>query len=438
MNNFVKKYSYIVFCLTLGFNLNAQDTITLKPSECEARFIQENKAILLEKLNIEAAEANQVQAKLWENPSLAIQDVNLWAGRKNVAAFGDGIPPLAGNKFGKNQQFAIALEQLIYTSKKRSKRMKVAALATEQSKFSVEKAIKEIQLEFRYLLIDLVYQNKAKAIYEQQLSSLEQLINAYNNQLEKGNVTKGQVMRLKSLALELNKTIHSYELAAKTLEMQIKTLINIEHTSPIKLVYNTNVFESLIDLPLPLLQNLIDTALENRIEFKALASQDNYLAAVEDYEKAQKIPDLKLQATYDRGSSFMLNFVGFGVSMDLPIWNRNQGNIALAQVERKKNAVQQEQLRLYIQNNIAIAYEEFESTRSFLKDINNDYDKEMDSLLEAYTKNFTNRNMSFLEYMDFLETYLKNKLLVQETLKNLAEKAADLNYAVGKDFISFN
>ena len=437
MRNVFRKYAYALVFLTSNALLQAQDTLVLQPIDCERRFIQENRTILLEQLNIEIAKAQEQQSKLWENPNLSIQDINFWAGRRNVELFGDGLPALFGKKFGKNQQFAIEIEQLIYTGKKRRKRMQVANLATQQTEISTLLVIRDLKLDFRYLLIDLIHQHKAQEIYSNQINSLQQLISAYENQQLKGNVTKAEVMRLKAHALELNKIIHNYNLTIKGIEHQIKTLIHISSQTPVRIDYSAMNLNNILQTALPDLAQLIDTAFNYRSEFKAMSLQEDYFKAVEDYEKAQRIPDIKINGVYDRGSNFMLNFIGFGVSMDLPIWNRNQGNIAAAQIERKKASTQEQQVRLQIENEIANAYEQFIATKNFLKDINVDYEIEMDKLLEAYTKNFSNRNMSLLEYLDFLDTYIENKLLVQETLKDLAQKAADLNHAIGKDFISF-
>src|SRR5690606_24067662 len=47
-------------------------------------------------------------------------------------------------------------------------------------------------------------------------------------------------------------------------------------------------------------------------------------------EKANAKPDVTVQLGYDRGGNIMQDFIGLGISMDLPIFNRNKGNIQAA------------------------------------------------------------------------------------------------------------
>jgi len=54
------------------------DTIYLSTAQAEDLFIKQNLELIAEKLEIDVAEAAIVQAKLWPNPTLSIEDVNLW------------------------------------------------------------------------------------------------------------------------------------------------------------------------------------------------------------------------------------------------------------------------------------------------------------------------------------------------------------------------
>lgn|SRR5690554_361553 len=111
----------LVFFIALFsvFFLRAQDTtLTLNRTELETLFLKNNLSLLAENLSISKAEAKVIQAKVWPNPTLSIEDVNLW--RPKSIGNEELIPPLVGN-FGRNQQFSIGFEQLIITAGKRKK-----------------------------------------------------------------------------------------------------------------------------------------------------------------------------------------------------------------------------------------------------------------------------------------------------------------------------
>src|SRR5690554_3571861 len=56
----------------------AQDTLRLNKVEAESVFLQNNLMLLAEHLSISKAEARLIQAKVWPNPTLTVDQVNLW------------------------------------------------------------------------------------------------------------------------------------------------------------------------------------------------------------------------------------------------------------------------------------------------------------------------------------------------------------------------
>lgn len=80
-----------------------------------------------------------------------------------------------------------------------------------------------------------------------------------------------------------------------------------------------------------------------------------------------------------------------------------------------------------------LAYNDLMASVSFLESIDPSYGDELESLLDSYTRNFRERNISMLEYLDFLETYLQNRDIILGSAKNAREKLEDLQFEIGKD-----
>src|SRR5262249_56126848 len=80
---------------------------------------------------------------------------------------------------------------------------------------------------------------------------------------------------------------------------------------------------------------------------------------------AQGRVDYTLGAEYRRqqGVNGKGNLAGLFVSVPLPIFNRNQGEIARAEAEHEKAARSLSALETNVSAEVASAYEEFESTR---------------------------------------------------------------------------
>ncbi len=402
--------------------------------ECETRFLSENLMLMAEKLEISKSEAILIQSKLWYNPTITIDQVNLWASKKNLGVFGDQLQGFNGGSVGKNQEFSVGIDQLIRTAGKRGKQIALNKVSIEKSKQAFEDLLRNLKLEFRSQLTQLQYLQLNRRIYQNEIESIKRLTAAYQRQLHSDNVSQGEYIRLKALELELTKNINELDKQSNEVESSLKQLMNIAAAQ--HLIIKVEDFQrSASKFETLLLSQLIDQAKLSRPDYKMAQLDEDYYNRLYNFEKAQRVPDLTLKGGYDRGGNFMYNFIGFGVAMDLPIYNRNQGNIKIAQAGIKQSRLMEQQASLALESEVALAFNNLNIAFQFKKEIALDYEAVLDSLLSAYTKNFTERNISMLEYLDFLNAYLDNKKIIVDTEKDINNKIEELNYTVGQDVL---
>ena len=129
----------------------------------------------------------------------------------------------------------------------------------------------------------------------------------------------------------------------------------------------------------------------------------------------------------------MLDFIGVGVEFDLPIFNRNKGNIQKAKINIEAAKIEQNKTLITIENEILLSYKLLLKTIEFYEKIDVDYNQNLDFMLESYTKNLAKKNLSMLEYFDFLDTYIENKTIILESQKDINQKIEELNFYLGKD-----
>lgn len=417
----------ILFIITLiiSFGSFSQDTIRLSRSESEAIFLKENLLLIAEKIKVSEAEALVQQAKLWPNPSLTVDQVNLWA-TKGQTGGQEVSPPFWGN-FGRNQQIGMELEQLIETARKRKKEVAVEQVGVEKAGIEFQSLLRELKLELRNKMTGLQTLDHKKAIYETQLTSVRKLNQAYQNQVKQGNVPKNEVARLKALEFEISKELR--EIAEDSYELQavLRQLLKLSPTTVIKI---TDPLEFDVEKYKLLSPSQLEA---DRPDLKLAQLEETYYSKVFDLERARRVPDVTLLAQYDRNGNTMLNFFGIGASIDLPLFNRNQGNINHAKINIQKAKTLAEHQSLNVNTEIVQAYQSFRNALEFYESIDADYEKSLDELLAVYTQNFMNRNISMLEYLDFVDTYQDTKEIIIDARKGLREGIEKLNYALGKD-----
>lgn len=424
-----KSINYYLFGILFSslISLQAQDTIRLSRQESEAVFLSENLSLLAEKLNIPKAEAAVQQAKFWSNPNLTFDQVNFWATDRQTG--GQEVSPELWNGFGKNQQFAFEIEQLIYTAGKRKKMVALEKVSVEQSKQYFEDLLRNLKIEFRSLLTELQYIQLQQKSLKNLFVSVKELTTAYERQLNLQNISKSEYARLKAKELELKKEIFDLQKSASETQKELKILMHQNPNSV--LVITDDDFEKEIQESQILLANeWMQKAEESRPDLRLSVLEEEFYSKLHDYERAQRIPDFSIKAAYDRNGSTMLDFVGFGISIDLPIFNRNQGNIKIAQLGIEQSKIQTQQVRQEIQSEIFKSTQDLLNAIQLRDQIQKDYDLSLDELLTAHNRNLKNRNISMLEYLDFLDAYLDNQKTILDISKEVNDALEELNYAV--------
>ncbi|MDR7130813.1 cobalt-zinc-cadmium efflux system outer membrane protein [Algoriphagus sp. 4150] len=433
--NSIKVGKLILVFLLFSLTIKAQDTLKFSREDAEAVFLQKNLLLIAEKLNISQAEAMVLQAKLWPNPTLEVEEVNLWATPKQLGVFGEELQGFGGGNFGKNQQFGLSIEQLIITAGKRKKLIEIEKVSVDKSAQYFEDLLRNLKIEFRSQLTNLQYLQFSRNIYRNQLISIQKLTSAYQKQVEQGNATQGEYIRLKALELEISKIINEKNEELNEAQKELTLLMQLPSTTEVELTEDGFLKSSEQIRQLALIE-VIETAKINRPDYKITQLEETYFTKLHAYEKSQRTPDLTLKAGYDRGGNFMYNFIGFGFSMDLPFFNRNQGNIKHAQIGLEQSRILNQQMEFNIGSEAVLSYKNLINALDFFESIEPDYESKLDTLLASYTKSFTERQISMLEYLDFLDAYLENKQIILETGKEVNEKAEELNYSVGTDLIN--
>ena len=423
------KNTLLAILSTFVLSTYAQDssvkTLMLSKEEAEALFLEQNLELIAKNLEISQAEAQLLQSKLWPNPTFEVSEINFW---KTTDI--EEQPKLIGN-WGEAQQYAFRVEQLIQTGGKRRKTIDLQKLTIEEKQQEFESIIRELKLELRGNLSDLQILQEQQKIYEKQIESTKSLISAYKNQLDQGNISQAQYIRLKAAELQFKKELVNIN---KELEEAVKDFKNFINIGSNTLVVITDKLvapeKEISELEL---ENWIITAQEQRPDALKSRTLEKQSEKRLEIEKAQRVPDITLGVDYDRGGNIMRDFVGFGISFDLPIFDRNKGGIKEAKIDIELAKLDTQSKLNEIANDIVEAFRNYYHAEQLYKDIDSEYESQLDQLLDAYHKNFQKKNVSLIEYLDFVEAYIENKTILLETRKDLNDHFEKLQYAVGKD-----
>jgi len=178
---------------------------------------------------------------------------------------------------------------------------------------------------------------------------------------------------------------------------------------------------------------LIDTAYQNRYDLKS--SEANLTLSQQNLslQKAIAIPDLSLGITYASNGSAAPNYFQLYASIDLPFFNRNQGNIKSSKFQVNQSQVQFQSQKEIVQNDVSLAYNTVLENQKVFKEFNPQFLKDYDQLIEEVLKNYTHRNLGLLEFLDFYDSYKQNVLQANTLQLNRFNAFEQINFVVGKD-----
>ena len=183
-------------------------------------------------------------------------------------------------------------------------------------------------------------------------------------------------------------------------------------------------------------QLLIDSAIVNRPDLKALNANivfsDNNLRLQQAYAK----PDITISANYDRLGSYVKDYNSIGVAFPLPLFNRNQGNIRNAKIQVDENKVEYESGLDRVKNDVTTNYITALRSEKLLLSFDPKFDADLKNLIEEVFINFQKKNITMLEFLDFYDSYKQNVLQLNQLRFNKMSALEQLNFSVGK--IIFN
>jgi cobalt-zinc-cadmium efflux system outer membrane protein len=420
----MKVIQIILLCIFIlcTHRIIAQDRLEISIEQAEAQFLEKNLQLLAERYSIDIADAAIMQAKVLNNPTVGVSDVNFWYPK---AADELGISP---NTVGNKIVFSAQLEQMIRTAGKRRKLIDVEKTSKEIAVHQFESFLLGLKTELRITLHEVIYlQSYLDVIYFQQ-KAISNLVEVYKKQTSAGNIAKSELIRLQSSLVELETEANELLIELHGLYKSLKIFLNVPPETDILVVDAETATKNPNEI---LLNQLFDMAKNSHPVFLLSDLNIKYQENLLRYEKAQRSPDVGVSLNYDRYGGVWKNFIGMGVSIDIPMFNRNQGNIKIAELSIEQSNYNTEHQKNIVLQDIAEAYEHYTLNYNYYhKLMDNDFSEDLENMFDGYSRNFLNKNINMLEYIDFMYAYKTTKQAILTAKKNVETSFAELQFSV--------
>ncbi|OGA92365.1 MAG: cobalt-zinc-cadmium resistance protein [Burkholderiales bacterium RIFCSPLOWO2_12_FULL_65_40] len=153
--------------------------------------------------------------------------------------------------------------------------------------------------------------------------------------------------------------------------------------------------------------------------------------ALTELEQSKRVPDVTVSVGMQRSNETQRNVLLFGVSVPLPVFDRNQGNLleALKLEDKARDELQGATVRLH--SEVAQARERLATIASEIQALQQDVLPGAKSAYDAATIGFENGKFNFLEVLDAQRTYFTAKAQYLKALGEAHRAAADVDRLLG-------
>lgn len=383
--------------------------------ECENAFQQNNLQLLAEQYSINMADADILQAKIWELPQMS--------GYINAYNPQDKRVLDAGRAKG------FEVTQLIYMGGKKKNEIAFARSNKELAQLQFSQLLIELRTQLHTNYYNLYYEKLKLENTNKQLGYMNDLLKAYKVQSAKGNVSLKDEVRLQSIVIQLNNDKVNINKNLLEFEQNLKVLTGItENIEP--QISDEEAKQVLTAQPFGDDDELKRKALENNADYLFILKLIDNSKLYAQWQKSLNVPDLNVGAEYDQASGTFNNEINLKVGIPIPLWKSNKGNVEKANYAIKQNQKNAEFQKLNLETKVQSAFQIWKTQYNQLAEIKSTDLSNLDLVYDGMLKNFRNGNISLIEFTDFMESYRQTALQIYDMKNDLMESAIQLNQLV--------
>jgi cobalt-zinc-cadmium efflux system outer membrane protein len=340
------------------------------------------------------------QAKLYPNPSLELE--------------AEDIPTNNGGL--SSSQKKVSIVQPI-----NSRRHRLAALAAglerEAHYFALQNKLREVEGKVRCNYVEIIYLKEAVALYKELLNMSQKILEISKTRFDAQAIPESEMIKAQIDVYELRLKKRRLTRLMEASSEKMKSLLGGVKIPVGKI--QGNLLKNFPDLELDKLSIYV-----RKNHPSILASKKDIAASKKrvDQAIAKKIPDVEIRLSYGHNSATDEDTLEAGVSLPLPLFNRNQGRILEARHMAAKSKNKAELLLNNLLSKLATEHASYMTARDEMKILS---DKIVPSAEKAFSqakKRYQAGKTSLLDLMDAQRTLSKGRL-------SLLESSRDMNMA---------
>lgn len=407
--------SLVTFCVRV-VHAQTQGPVRITLDEAIQLALQHNHTLLATRTTIQQSQAEEITANLRPDPVLL-----------GDAQFLPFFQPSNFNSsyLDNNAQFDIGISYLFERGKKRQRRLEAAKDQTAVTRSTVADNERTITFQTASQFIAVQLAESTLALAQADLKSFQNTLNISEARYKAGDISEDDFLKIKLQMLQFQTDVSQAELARAQGLSDLRQLLGYESVSPDYDVSGDFDYQALQG-------NLED------FQAKALQTRPDLRAALQGVTAAQSQYALQ-KAIGKRDITGQINYTHVGQvntaslfgSIQLPIFDRNQGEIARAGYAITQAQEQQNATKGQVMTDVRDAYEGLRSNDQIVGIFRSGYldEAKQDRDISEYA--YKRGAASLLDFLDAERSYRATQLAYRQALASYLTALEQLREAVG-------
>ena len=415
--------SALVLCLSYGWGQqpapagvpqpapNASTRVTLEQAIDLA--LQHNHALQAARTQIQQNRAQEITASLRPNPVLSVNSLFI----PFTAATADN--------FNQISEFDLGLGYTFERGGKRQRRIQAARDQTSVTQSQVTDNSRGVIFNTAQQYINALLAKSNVELAQQDLASFQNTVNIGQEQYRAGAISEGDLLKIKLQMLQFQTDLASAQVNLAQSMASLRQLLGYESVPA-----NYELADELKYEPVTLgVEDLQARALQTRPDLRA--AQQSVTASKSQYELARANGKRDLTSTFQYSHVSGLNTGDLLFSMEIPVFDRNQGEIARTRYAITQAEETEREASETVMTDIRNAYEATKSNQQIVDLYVNGYVKQAQDSRDISAYAYQRGAASLLDFLDAERSYRASQLGYRQALASYMQSLEQLRQAVG-------
>ena len=329
------------------------------------------------------------------------------------------------NNLNQDQQFDLGIGYLFERGRKRQRRLQAARDQTAVTRAQVTDAERTLAFNVGQQFVGVLLAESTLQFALEDLKGFQQTVDLSELQRKAGFIAEGDLLKIKLQLLQFQTDVSSARLARVQALVGLRELLGYDAVPS-----NFDVLGNLEYQPLKVkLEDLQARALRERPDFRA--AELGITAANSQVLLAKANGKVDVTGTLEYSHVSGENGLSAFVSFPLPVFDRNQGEIARTQYAFTQAQEQQQSTSDMVLSDVSDAYEAVESNDEVVRLYTSGYLKQAQDSRDISQYAYQRGAASLLDFLDSERSYRATQLAYRQALASYMTALEQLKEAVG-------